>query len=130
MRKCNDVDCTYHKPIRGNGEVTIFPDPVPKEIDNVLHYEPGCDPEEKFLPSKLEDIEKCAHNIPFPPTAQTAKNVGFTIKCFTIKYEECSKSRLLHSKMKAKEEGKKGLKRIISKLSYMCRSIGLSRNRK
>ena len=93
MRKCNDVDCTYQKPIRGNGEVTIFPDPVPKEIDNVLHYEPGCDPEEKFLPSKLEDIEKCAHNIPFPPTAQTAKNVGFTIKC-----EECCKPRLLHSK--------------------------------
>ena len=48
VRKCNDNDCAYQKPICGSGEVNIFPDPVPKEVDSVLHYEPGSDPEEKF----------------------------------------------------------------------------------
>ena len=81
IRKCNDVDCKYHKPIRGNKEIDIFPDPVPHEVDGVLHYEPGSDAEEKFLPSTLEDVKKRPHNIPFSPTAQTAKNIGFIIRC-------------------------------------------------
>jgi len=73
------------------------------------------DPEEKFLPSILEDVEKSPHNITFSPTAQTAKNVGFTIAC-----SECSKPRLLHSKNKVKKDDIKGVKRMLSKLSYMC----------
>ena len=81
VRKCNNLNRTYHKPTRGSTEVEVFPDPtVPYELDGNLHYQPGSDPAEKFLPSKLENVEKCAHNIPFSPSAQTARNVGFTIK--------------------------------------------------
>ena len=115
MRKCNDLNCADHKPIRGDGEIIIFPDPVPQEVEGVLHYQPGSDPEDKFLPSKLKDIEKGPHNILFSPSTQTAKNIGFTIKC-----EECSKPRLLHSKPKIKQEDLKGGKRMILKLTYIC----------
>ena len=119
IRKCTDVSCAYHKPIRGGDEIDIFPDPVPQEIDGILHYNPGSDADEKFLPSKLEDVEKGSHNIPFSPTGQTAKNVGFVVKCL-----ECNKPRLLHSKNKLKTaEEQKGAKSMISKLSYMCGSV-------
>ena len=80
VRKCNNLNCTYRKPTRGSTEVEVFPDPVPYELDGNLHFQPFSHPAEKFLPSKLENVKKCAHNIPFSPSAQTAKNVGFTIK--------------------------------------------------
>ena len=114
MRKCNDLICPYHKPLTGDEEITVFPDPVPHEIDGILDYEPGSDPSEKFLPSKLEGIEKNPHNIPFSLTAQTAKNVGFVIKC-----EACDKPRLLHSKSKVKHDELRGVQRLIAKLNYV-----------
>ena len=93
IRKCNNLSCVHHKPLRGDEEIDIFPDPVPKETDGVLHYTPGSDLSEKFLPSTLENVEKSPHDVPFSPTAQTAKNVGFVISC-----SECKKPRLLHSR--------------------------------
>lgn len=118
IRKCSDISCKFHKPIRGGDEIDVFPDPVPQEMDGILHYNPGSDADEKFLPSKLLDVEKGSHNIPFSPSGQTAKNVGFVIKC-----QECSKPRLLHSKHKLKQDDQKGAKRMISKLTYMCGSV-------
>ena len=75
VRKCDDEACVYHGPLRGQETIDAFPDPVPNEIDGVLHCSEGTDPTEKFLPSVLEDVEKAAHGIPFSPSAQTAKNV-------------------------------------------------------
>ena len=73
---------------------STFPDPVP--VTNAdksdCSYE-GLDPSEKNLPSKLEDVTKQNHNVPFTLTAQTAKNVGYIIPC-----NECGKLRFLHSK--------------------------------
>ena len=106
-----------HNRITSNEDITNFPDPEPYEIDNVQHYKPGDDPTEKYLPSKLENPEKQPHGIPFPPTAQTAKNVGFVIKC-----SECEKPRLLHSKHKLKESQQKILKLFISKIIFICGS--------
>ena len=74
--------------------------------------------EEKYLPSKLEDVEKRPHNIPFSPCAQTAKNVGFFLKC-----EECNKPRLLHAKNKLKLDDQKGAKRMMGKISFICGSV-------
>ena len=81
------------------------------------HYKAGNNPTEKYLPSKLEDPEKRPHNIPFSPSAQTAKYVGLTIKCV-----ECEKPRLLHSKHKLKEQQVKTLKSFLSKIIYICGS--------
>ena len=74
VRKCSDLNL-FLSPLRGDDEITVFPDPVPTEVDGILHYQPDSDPSEKFLPSQLEDVEKNPHNIPFSPTANTAKNV-------------------------------------------------------
>lgn len=90
--KCDEATCKFHKPLRGPDKIDTFPDPEPYEVDGVIRYRRGSDPEQKFLRSKLEDPEKRPHNKPFSPTAQTAKNVAITIPC-----EECKKPRLLHS---------------------------------
>ena len=96
VRKGNDSCSNFHNELRGSEEVTEFPDPEPYEIEGVQHYRPGKDPSERYLPSKLEDAEKRPHNVPFTPSAQTAKNVGITVKCV-----ECERPRLLYSKHKA-----------------------------
>ena len=103
--------------MRGSEEVTEFPDPEPYEIEGVQHYRPGKDPSERYLPSKLEDAEKRPHNVPFTPSAQTAKNVGITVKC-----AECERPRLLYSKQKLKDRQLKVLKIFISKIIYICGS--------
>ena len=117
LRKCTDNQCEFHGEIRGTEEIKIFPDPEPYEKDGVQHYRPGSDADEKFLPSKLHNAEKRPHNIPFSPTAQTAKNVGLTIKC-----TECEKPRLLHSKHKLKGDEIKVLKIFLGKILFICGS--------
>ena len=80
VRKCTDLNCKFHEKLRGADEITEFPDPEPYEVDGVQHYKAGNDPTEKYLPSKLEDPEKRPHNIPFPPSAQTAEKRGINYK--------------------------------------------------
>ena len=38
VKKCTDLDCLYHKPLRGDSSINVFPDPVHPEVDGVLHY--------------------------------------------------------------------------------------------
>ena len=97
VRKCKDVLCLFHKPIRGQHDVDVFPDPIPSEIDGVLHYNEGSDPTEKYLLSILENVEKQDSGIKFAVTARTAKNVGFEIRC-----SECKKPRCLYAQYKLK----------------------------
>ena len=60
--------------MRGSKEIQSFPDPIPVEVeDGLQHHSEGLDENEKFLPSKLQDVSKQLHNVPFTPTAQTAK---------------------------------------------------------
>ena len=72
----------------GNYAIDTFPDPIPKEIDGVLHYTESVDPQEKYIPSILENVEKSPHGIPFIPTAQTVKNVGFCHNVFRMSKKE------------------------------------------
>ena len=129
IRKCTDLNCKFDEKLRGADEITEFPDPEPYEVDGVQHYKAGNDPTEKYLPSKLEDPEKKPHNIPFPPGAQTAKNMRLTIKCV-----ECEKPRLLHSKHKLMEQQVKTLKSFLSKIIcmwlYLVRIRGSRRTRR
>ena len=115
LRKCKDVLCQFHKPLRGEHEVDIFPDPIPTETDGVLHYNEGSDPTEKYLPSTLENVEKQDSGIRFPVTAQTAKNVGFVIHC-----TECKKPRCLYAQHVLKNQQPVYAKRIIQKVDYVC----------
>ena len=118
--KCDDLTYEFQKPIRGPVKVENFPDPVLYKEDSITRYPPGLDPAEKFLPSKLEDPEKRSHNIPFSTTAQTAKNVGITIRAKSAKSK---KTRLLHSQKKMTAGEIKTLKRLISKFSCVCGSV-------
>ena len=88
--------------------------PITSE-DGDVKYSEGSDPLEKHLPSKIEDISKQSHEIPFTPTAQTAKNVGFVLRC-----DECNKPRLLYAKLKLKGEEISALKRTLNDLLYVC----------
>ena len=107
VRKCDEISYPYHQPIRGDvASIEVFSDPVPTEVDGVLHYQAGSDPDEKFLPSVLEDVEKSSHNVPFSLSAQTTKNVGLTISCVG-----CHKPRLLHSKTVVRSVHQKGTRR-------------------
>ena len=65
------------------------PFPTLSQVSGVLYYQEGVDPNEKNLPSVLDDDKKSAHGIPFNPKAQTAKTVGFTVRC-----KEFQKTRL------------------------------------
>ena len=114
--KCEGEACIYHNPLCGTPS-DRFPDPVPVaiELEELLHYEEGYDPDEKHLPSKLEDVSKQNHNVPFTPTAQTSKNVGYVMKCTA-----CSKPRLLHSKLKLNENEISSFKRFTNDIIYIC----------
>ena len=112
--KCNDANCQFHKPLRGEAPSALG-DPVPyTDEEGITHYKQGDDPEEIFMPSKLEDITKRNHGIDFSPSAQTALNVGSIIKC-----SQCKKPRLLYSKRKLTETEKVELKRFLSSYEYL-----------
>ena len=88
--KCKVDSCIFHKPL-----CTPNPEPFPDRVPHPENDEFGSfDKEgyvldEKNLPLKLKDVSKQNHNVPFTPTAQTAKNVGYTLKC-----KECGGIRL------------------------------------
>ena len=89
MFKCTHTECKFHKPLRGD-EPTPLGDPVPFiDDEGITYYKQGDDPEETYIPSKLEDVTKRNHGMDFSPSAQTALNVGMVIKC-----SECKKPRL------------------------------------
>ena len=69
------------------------------------------------MPSKLEDLSKRNHCMHFSPSAQTALNVGSTIKC-----NECKKPRLMYSKKKLSDIEKVVLKRFLSSYEYVSGS--------
>ena len=78
--KCSTDDCPFHFPVRGKENIENFGDPIPHYDDEGNeHYHQGEDPEEKFIPSKLENPSKWGHGIPFSPSAQTALNVGIIV---------------------------------------------------
>ena len=44
--------------MRGSKEIQSFPDPIPVEVEDGLQHSEGLDENEKFLPSKLQDVSK------------------------------------------------------------------------
>ena len=116
--KCSDADCPWHEPIRF-GKIANFGEPVPPEIaDGTVKYILGSDPSEKFLPSKLENLGKRTHGIPFTPTPQTAINVGEIVKC--IHY---LKPRVVYAKKKLSDAHRRSMKRMLSDFQYVCETV-------
>ena len=85
--KCSTDNCPFHFPVRGKEKIESFGDPIPQNNDKSNgHCHQREDPEEKLIPSKLENPSKRGHGIPFSPSAQMALNVGriVTFDCYTI----------------------------------------------
>ena len=102
--KCNSDDCSFHMPL-WNNPLNHFGDLVPYTDENGKeHYHLGEDPDEKYMPSKLENPAKRKHGLSFPPTAQTTLNVVITISC-----TKCRKPGLIYSKLKLKPNDIKAL---------------------
>lgn len=67
--KCESNDCLFHRPIHSD-PIEMFGDPVPyQDDDNTEHYPLGENPEQKYMPSKLENPAKQKHGLSFLPTA-------------------------------------------------------------
>ena len=74
VKKCDDNRCSFHDPLTG-GKIDDFPDPIPfDDEEGIQRYKIGKDKKEKYLPSLLIDAPRQPHDIPFSPTAQSAKN--------------------------------------------------------
>ena len=117
--KCSTDDCPFHFPVRGKENIENFGDPIPHYDDEGNeHYHQGEDPEEKFIPSKLENPSKRGHGIPFSPSAQTALNVGRIVTC-----TECHKPRLLYSRTKLKDGELRSFKRMLNGFQFVCGSV-------
>ena len=117
VKKCSDVNCTFHLPPRMDDFENLhhLPDPVPKGE----HYESfeamyGKETSEKYRPSLNEKAKK-DKQIRFNPTKQTALCVSQTIVC-----EECGKPRLLHAAKKVVD--REALHRLLEGVSYSCGS--------
>ena len=65
--------------------------PLKSLDDNNEHDHLGEDPDEKCVPSNLENLCKQKNELPFPLTAQTALYIGIIVCCM-----ECCKSRLIY----------------------------------
>ena len=75
-------DCPFHFSVRGKENTENFGDPILHNDDEGNeHYHQGEDPEEKFIPSKLENPSKRGDGIPFSPSMQTALKLGRIITC-------------------------------------------------
>ena len=104
---------------RGKEKVESFGDPIPHNDDKCnKHYQQGEDPEEKFIPSKLENVSKKSHSIPFSLSAETALKVGRIVTC-----TESHKRRLLYSRKKLKHRGLGSFKRVLIAFPFSWRKV-------
>ena len=109
----------FHFPVRGKEIIKSFGDPIPhNDGESNEHFDQGEDPEEKFSPSKLENLSKRGHGIPFSPSAQTELNVGKIVTC-----RECHKPRLLYSIAKLKDGELRSFKRVCNDFQFACGSV-------
>ena len=121
--KCSTDDCPFHFPVRGKEKIESFSDPILHNDDEGNeHYHQGEGPEEKFIPSKLENLSKRGQGIPLSPSAQTALNVGKIVTC-----TECYKPRLLYSRTKLKDRQLRSFKCVLNDFQFVCGS-SVSRN--
>ena len=104
---------------RGKEKVESFGDPIPHNDDKCNeHYQQGEDPQEKFIPSKLENPLKKAHSIPFSLSAKIALKVGRIVTC-----TECHKRRFFCSRTKLKQKELGSFKRVLSDFPFSWGSV-------
>ena len=122
VKKCGKPSCLVCKPPRLPIDVfnslNHLPDPEPlgdKYRDFSTLY--GQPTSEKHRPSLAGPKATGHHGMPFPPSAQYAKNVRVVVQC-----SDCSKWRILYSKQSLKLQQRRELEAYLDDLSYTCGS--------
>lgn len=119
VQKCVDQSCTHCKPPRLPPDVFQSLHPIPDPVPQGDRYKDfttlyGTETSEQHRPSITSSLAK-SHGMPFPPSAQYAKNVKTVLQC-----DECSKWRLIYSKSALKVSQKSELESILLDISYVC----------
>ena len=117
VKKCTDSSCGICQPPRLPADIFSIihhlPDPVP-EGDKYRSFEKmyGSQTSVKHRPS-LTSAGAKTHGMPFPPSAQYARNVKVVLQC-----GECFKWRVLYSKHSLKKDQREELEFLIEDLDY------------
>ena len=103
----------------GFNDLQSIPDPVPGEDGHYKTFQElyGTETSEIHRPSLASKEEK-SHNVPFPPSKQTANNVTEHVTC-----SQCDKRRLLYSARKVRLSTKMSLLKLLNNYEYSCGSV-------
>ncbi|XP_033762815.1 uncharacterized protein LOC117344244 [Pecten maximus] len=128
IKKCGVADCEICPPPvlppDQFAELHPFPDPVPgdeghyKDFSELYGIE---ETSEEFCPShrqKKTSSVHHGHDIPFSPSAQTAKTCQQTVACI-----ECNRPRVVYAASKLSNSEQSLLTRLLSMYHYSCGSI-------
>ncbi len=119
MRKCGLDSCSICKSPRLPKDVfddlNFLPDPMPSADQD--HYQPfsavyGTETNASYRPS-LASSQAKGHEIPFSPSAQTARTVGEIVRC-----QECDFPRVIYAARKLSGLEKVQLKAVLDDYCY------------
>ena len=122
VKKCGRFDCSICKIPRLPSDIFCnihhLPDPISegakyKDFEDLY----GSKTSEEHRPS-LSCHGAKQHGMPFPPSAQYAKNVKVLLQC-----GECLKWRVLYSKHSLKKQQREELEILVENIEYSCGSV-------
>ncbi|POG77649.1 hypothetical protein GLOIN_2v1767477 [Rhizophagus irregularis DAOM 181602=DAOM 197198] len=120
VKKCNNITCSYCKPIRlplhEFNNLNFLPDPIPSR-DNTDHYMPfervyGTETTEEYRQTYMQ---KQANAEPISKSILIGGKIRFYINC-----EDCRKRRCVYSDKSLNNEEQEDYQQAIESYSYSC----------
>ncbi|GBC14058.2 hypothetical protein GLOIN_2v1767477 [Rhizophagus irregularis DAOM 181602=DAOM 197198] len=120
VKKCNNITCSYCKPIRlplhEFNNLNFLPDPIPSR-DNTDHYMPfervyGTETTEEYRPTYMQ-IQANAE--PISKSILIGGKIRFYINC-----EDCRKRRCVYSDKSLNNEEQEDYQQALESYSYSC----------
>ncbi|PKC10764.1 hypothetical protein RhiirA5_413972 [Rhizophagus irregularis] len=120
IKKCNNITCSYCKPIRLPSSVfnnlNFLPDPIPSR-DNTDHYMPfqnvyGTETTEEYRPTYMQSQ---ANVEPIPKSILIGGKIRGYIDC-----EDCRKRRCVYSDRSMSREEQEDYQQALDSYSYSC----------
>ncbi|EXX66412.1 hypothetical protein RirG_124050 [Rhizophagus irregularis DAOM 197198w] len=120
VKKCNNITCSYCKPIRlpphEFNNLNFLPDPIPSR-DNTDHYMPfervyGTETTEEY---RLTYMQTQANAEPISKSILIGGKIRFYINC-----EDCRKRRCVYSDKSLNNEEQEDYQQALESYSYSC----------
>uniref|UniRef100_U9UYI2 Uncharacterized protein n=1 Tax=Rhizophagus irregularis (strain DAOM 181602 / DAOM 197198 / MUCL 43194) TaxID=747089 RepID=U9UYI2_RHIID len=120
VKKCNNITCSYCKPIRlpssEFNNLNFLPDPIPSR-DNTDHYMPfervyGTETTEEYRPTYMQTQ---ANAEPISKSILIGGKIRFYINC-----EDCRKRRCVYSDKSLNNEEQEDYQQALESYSYSC----------